>query len=155
MAVESVSQGGTVQLDWADAGGVITVTPRNQDRFTIKVRRAVEILRQSGQESAFREQFRLLLSSLVEWLKDNVGVNSAYVTIRDGALAFVVVREECAYNEEFEDSLSLLDENIAADPDLDLIQLNALTLPGVSDEALGTFLDLDFLVQVWPAKQTT
>lgn len=135
-----------VQLDWSKEDGTVTVTPRNEDRFTIKMRKAVEILRQANTEESFEEQFNLLLKEIAEWLSDRDDIQSAYVTLSDGELSLVVLRNKVAYDAEFEDQLSALDYRIANDPDLDLIHLHTLALPPVSEQALSQFLDRSFVL---------
>ena len=133
-----------VQLDWAEKDGLVVVTPSDGDRFGIKVQRAIEILQQAARAEEFGHQFNLLLRVLAEWLKGRTDVDRAYLTQRDGALAFVVIRSSCEYDDGFEDALSDLDYSIANDTDLNLIKMNALGLPLASDGAVGSFLDESF-----------
>ena len=133
-----------IQLDWTVEDGVVTVTPRDEDRFTIRLRTAIEILHRADKELQFQGQFTLLLKQLAGWLRDRADLRDAYVTVRDGSLAFVVVRKSCEYEAKFEDELSELDVQIANDPDLSLINLHAMALPDVSESALSSFLDTRF-----------
>jgi len=137
-----------VQLDWSIEEGMVTITPRNEDRFSIQMRRAVEILQQSERRDKVQSQFHLLFKELGRWVNDQGGIHSAIVTQRDGSIAFVVVRSKKSYDEDFEDSLSELDFRIANDPDLDLLTLDMLSLPRVSDEALRSFLDPHFSIEL-------
>ena len=137
------------QLRWTEEDGHVTVTPRDEDRFTIKLNRAVDILQQANQREAFSHQFQVLLRTLVAWLRSHQKqVQSAYLTQRDGVLSFVVVCSSCEYDDEFEDSLSDLDFDIARDADLDLIKMNALSLPKATDAAIASFLDEQFTLQL-------
>jgi hypothetical protein len=136
-----------VQLDWVMKNGIVTVTPRDQDRFTIKVDRAIEILQQAARADKFKLQFNLLLRELGKWLNDRNDVSHAYLTQRDGALAFVVVRSSCEYDDDFEDNLSDFDYQIANDPDLDLIKMDAIALPNASIGAVFSFIDQDFVLE--------
>ncbi len=137
------SQTSAVQLHFTNADGHVTVTPSNEDRFTIKVERAIELLQQSSRREEFERQFKLLLKVLGEWLENSSEIKQAFLTLRDGGICLVVVRENAPYDAEFEDSLSDLDYDIANDSDLDLIQFTAIALPPVSDESLNTFLNED------------
>ena len=38
-----------VQLDWSEKDGVVVVTAKDQDRFCIKLHKAIEILQQASQ----------------------------------------------------------------------------------------------------------
>jgi hypothetical protein len=127
--------------------GLVTVTPRDQDRFVIKVRRAIEILRQAARAEQFERQFTLLLRILAQWLEERTDIERAYLTHREGALAFVVVRNSSESDEECADALSDLDFRIANDPDLDLIKMDAIALPLASDSTVSSFLDPSFVFE--------
>ncbi|HUT10219.1 MAG TPA: hypothetical protein VMY42_06965 [Thermoguttaceae bacterium] len=135
-----------VQLHW-NMDGLVTVTPEDEDRFSIKVSRVIEILQQAKRPDDFKQQFNLLLRILAGWLAGQPGVGEAFVTLRDGALAFVVVRNSCKYDEQFEDALSELDFDCANDPDLNLIRMDAIALPPASASALSSFLDPEFKIE--------
>jgi hypothetical protein len=131
-----------IQLTWDDNESSVTVTTHDRQRFKVKMRKVVEVLQQSRQKDDFNIQFQLLLVTLTRWIEAHSAyVREGYVTLRDNSLAFVVVRSKCEYDDDFEDSLSVLDRQVAADVDLDLIQLNVMALPPVSEEALSAFLD--------------
>lgn len=144
MAITGNKQRNAVQLDWRDEDGYVTVTPSDESRFAIKIRRAVEILQVGANLDEFKAQFQVLLSVLAGWLKTRKDIADAYITTNDGTLAFLVVRNIATYDEEFEDSLSDLDMDIANDVDLDKVRIRAISLPSVSDEALASFLDPAF-----------
>jgi hypothetical protein len=100
----------SVELDWFAEGDVVTVTPRNQGRFEIQKDRAIEILQKAKQADQFELQFKLLLKQLAEWIsvrQDKIA--NAFLTLQDGTLAFVVVREAAQYNEDFQDDIAEID----------------------------------------------
>lgn len=136
-----------IQLDWTVQDGMVVVTPRDEDRFSIRLNDAIEILRKADKEKPFRGQLKLLMKQLAEWLRDRDDVRTAYLTIRDGAFAFVVIRTSVAYDEAFEDELSELDFRIANDPDLTLISLHTMSLPSISAAASQSFLDNAFTLE--------
>ncbi|HQU41608.1 MAG: hypothetical protein B7Z73_00555 [Planctomycetia bacterium 21-64-5] len=136
------------QLNWSEQSGAIVVVPQNQARFKVKLNRAVEILQQSHNAAKFAIQFELLLAMLARWIKGRDDLQNAFITIRDGALLFVAVRQECEYDEAFEDELSRLDLEIANDVDLDLIGMDVMALPPVSEDALRPFLNKDFALRL-------
>lgn len=141
MSAEAKSSGRVpVQLDWAKRDGVIVVTPRDQDRFTIRIESAIETLVINEGANRFRKQMDLLFRNLANWLSARPDVMKAYVTIRDGELAFVVMHNSSTYDETFEDELSNLDIELANDPDLREVEINVFSLPPVSDEVLDSFL---------------
>jgi hypothetical protein len=128
-----------VEIDWFAEGDVVTVTPRDQKRFEIQKDRAIQILQIADERG---KQFEFLVDRLVRWISDNEnGIDNAYLTLQDGTLAFVVVRRETRYDEDFQDELADLDFAIANDTELDLIRLKTLALPNVGPTALKSFLD--------------
>ncbi len=152
----SVSQAAQCfQLTWSETDhGSITVTPPDEDRFNIKLNRAIEFLQQANRVDQFKQQFNVLLKVLVTWVKGRQDVKNASLTLRDGGLSFVVVRSESRYDEQFEDELSELDFKIANDVDLDLIKLDVLGLPPASEEALQTFFDPNFRLTLFSNADT-
>ena len=136
-----------VQLRWDTRDGLLTVTPEDEDRFSIKVGRAIELLQQANRAEEFQQQFTLLLRLLAQWLQDRSDTERAFLTQRDGALAFVVVRASSEYDDDFEDALSDLDFGIANDADLNLVTLDAIGLPLASDSAVSSFLDPTFTLE--------
>lgn len=144
-----------VQVNALDDDGIVTVTLSNEDRFSIRMRRAAEILQLGNRLDELTQQFKVLLNVLANWLKDRTDISSAHITQRDGALACVVVRTVAEYDPDFEDALSDLDMEIANDPDLNLVRLRMVSLPCVSEDSLLSFLDPTFslsLSNVWQGK---
>ncbi len=134
------------QLRWNDEG-VVMVTPEDEDRFSVKIHRAIEVLRQASHADEFKRQFSLLLRLLAGWLKARSDIDRAYLTHRDGVLMFVVLRTSCEYDDDFEDALSSLDFSVANDADLDKIKMDAITLPPASESAISSFLAPDFVIE--------
>lgn len=131
-----------VELDWFAEGDVVRVVPRNQKRFEIQKDRAIEILHRGRDVDRFNSQFALLLDRLAQWISDRKDkIAQAIVTLHDGVLAFVVVRRQAKYDEQFQDDLAEFDFNLANDADLDLMKLQTLALPNVTGDALVSFLD--------------
>lgn len=130
-----------MRLNWANQGGIVTVTPENRDRFALTVRRAVKACRDAVAEDEFGLQLDILLKRLAEWLARRDDVRSAYFTMRDGRFVFLTVRRAAEHDPAFEDSLSELDIEIANDPALERIRMDTIALPPVSDDTLSSFLD--------------
>ncbi len=141
------SETSVVRLDWAMKDGNVVVTPSDESRFLIKVRRAIDILQQAEKADRFGDQFKLLLRTLAEWINGRSGISKTLLTDRDGALAFIVVRDSCQYDDDFEDAISDLDYRIANDPDLDLIKMDVIALPLSSDAAVSSFVNPAFSFQ--------
>ena len=138
----------TIQLSWEQQDGNLVVTPDDQDRFMVKVGKAIEVLRQHERERQFRKQFTLLVKQLATWLGEHPGSwERAFLTAGESTLRFIVVRKQVKFQSEITDALSDLGVRIANDPDLDLIKLSARALPSVSDEALQSFLDTSLMIE--------
>jgi len=134
-------------LVWREKDGMLTITPQDEERFSIRLNRAIEVLRRASSAEPVNDQVRLLLRMLAEWLRNRLDIESAYITVRDGTLCLLLVRSEVLYSEEFENAVAELDIAIASDVDLDLIRLNVIALPRASDEAIASFLDPEFSIK--------
>src|SRR4051794_2141347 len=103
-----------VELDWYTEDDVIHVTPRNQKRFEIQKDRAIEILQRGKDGELFQQQFGLLLDRLAEWInKHQAKLADSILTLQDDRLAFVLVRKEARYDEQFQDDLADFDFDVA------------------------------------------
>jgi hypothetical protein len=132
------------QLDWDDVDGNVTVTPKDKDRYVVKVRTAIKRMKLGGDIEAIERKLALLQRVLGEWLAERTDIRQAYLTMRDGGFLFLVIKDKAEYDEEFEDSLSDLDIQIARDVDLAGLPLDVLALPCVSQQAADHFLDDTF-----------
>ena len=133
-----------LQLSWSNHDGQATVTPQNEDRYTIKVQKVIELLALGKKAENFELQFKLLLNTLGSWFNGRKDLADAYLTSRDGIFSFIAIRSEMKYSESFEDEHADLDIHIANDSDLNLVKLNTMSLPPVSAETLDQFICDDF-----------
>ena len=122
----------------------LTVETEGEDRFTIRVAKAVEYLRVASRQGQFEQQGNLLLDQLDRWVSAEARVERAYITLRDEALLFPAVMDRMERDPKVEDRLSDLDLRLHHDQDLDLVQLNAMAVPAVSPAVLSDFLDPNF-----------
>jgi len=150
MPNEATMNPSVLQLDWRNEGGIATVTPRDQDRYVVKVRTLVERLHKVGHIEAFEEKLTLLQKELASWLVDRTDVAKAFLTLRDGGLLFLIIKKNSDYNESLEDELTDLDIQLAKDRDLMPLSVDVLALPSVSDVAVSTFIDPDFTFSYVP-----
>ena len=124
------------------------MTTEDEDRFAVRLNRAVEYLRVASRQQQFEDQFDLLLKRLDRWVRGEPRVARSFLTLRDEALLFVAVMDRLQCDPDFEDRLSALDLEIHADPDLDLIRMNTVAMPGVSRPVLDDgFLDPGFTLE--------
>ncbi|MBL7132691.1 MAG: hypothetical protein ISS78_01205 [Phycisphaerae bacterium] len=131
----------------------VIVTPADHDRFMLSVKDAALACQAGSDYVAFYQQFeKRLLPRLAAWLTEHKEkVHQAFVSVREGGLLFLVVRQQARYDAEFTDDLSALDAEIARNPEFNMIRLDVLALPLVSDEGARSFLNPE-AVMVFHAK---
>lgn len=128
-------------LHYQNKDGQVRVIPPDRDELVMSVETAVKACGAYTNQIRFNDQFEMLLQYLGDWIQQHSNViRDACLTVRDSGLLFVVVTREPEYNEKFEDELSELDIAIANDNDYNLIVLNVLALPDVSETTLSGFL---------------
>ena len=136
-----------VQLIWSNDGATLTVTPDNEDRFAIRKQKLIEFLKLAAKSEQFDQQLDFLIKQLATWLSGREDVQAAYLTVIEGTLSFAVLQKHVKFSDTFDDELSQLDHDLANDSDLDLIKMNTLSLPPISNTALNQFLDPRFVVR--------
>lgn len=127
-------------LDWYDdERQVVDVRPRDQQRFSVQRDRAIQYLHLGNRAES---QFELVLTRLAFWLKENMAkVSEGWVTLRDGGILFLVVSRSSRFDDDLEDAAIDLDLELAKDGDLDLVSVNVLVIPPVSDDSKRAFLN--------------
>ena len=136
-----------IELDWYSEEEMVSVTPRDQARFKVHKDKAIKALQLANESELFQSQLILLMENLAQWIrKYSSKVSTAYLTLRDAKLAFLAISKESQCDDILEDAITQLDFEIANNPDLELVQLNALILPPASTTALGSFFDERFLL---------
>ncbi|MCR9206601.1 MAG: hypothetical protein NXI28_00115 [bacterium] len=123
-----------------DQDGHVTLEGENEERFTLRFGEVVRACQLHDSAERFRVQFNLLVKRLGAWLKDQHEVRSAFLTLRDSQLLFLVVTETSEYDADFEDALSDLDIELANDADLSDIGFGVLSLPNVPADSLESFM---------------
>ncbi|MCY2964245.1 MAG: hypothetical protein NT069_11535 [Planctomycetota bacterium] len=142
--VEFDAPDNVVELDWFSDTESVRVIQRDQTRFEIQKDRVIKILQLANDSD---KQLELLLSKLGEWVRHyQRSIKNAYLTLRDGGFAFVVISRSTACDDDLEDAVSELDVRVANDADLKSMSVNALILPPTSKESLSSFLDSRFLL---------
>lgn len=136
-----------IQLDLTRGDGTVVVTPKDQDRYILRLERAVDLLKRGAEFDVFSKQVNLMLREIADWLSHRPDIRDGYLTLRDGAFLFVVVKSAAGYDADFEDALGDLELAIANDKDLSLIKFSALAVPPVSEGALSQFLNSEFTLQ--------
>jgi hypothetical protein len=137
-----------VQLSHVDGEKQVCVTPKDHDRFALKVDIAIELLKEGIGRERFANQLKVMMRQLSDWIVSHDSeVSRAYLTMRDESLCFLVERKSPRYDADFEDALSDLDIQISDDSDLEGIELYSMAIPPVSDSALESFLHPKFQIR--------
>lgn len=130
-----------VLLRYDDHAGTVCVEVTECDRIILATAEAARACGAYEEQQRFQAQFQDLMAHLCRWSQEqSADVESAYITVRDGGLLFLVVRREAEYDRGFEDALTDLDAEIARDEDFNLIRLSVLALPHCPPESLESFL---------------
>ena len=136
-----------IRLDWEEKSRSLVVTPKDQDRFCLNVEEAIDACKAHTEEKKFRLQFQTLLGFLGYWVQEHQkDIRDAIVTLQEGCILLLVVKENTSYEDSFEDALTKLDLAVARDPVLDLIRLTVLALPNCSDSARASFINPDLFL---------
>jgi len=138
-----------IRLDYhaADPREVV-VTPKDNDRFVGSVKEIATACHAGIPLIEFTNQLeKTLVPKLAEWLAEQGDkVHRAFISVREGRLFFLVVQYAAAYDRELTDALTKIDLDIARDAGLDMIRLEVMALPRVSDEDAYSFLDPQFIM---------
>ena len=125
-------------------GGSVTIHSKDGDCFGLPIDDVVNACKSKAELTEFCRQVGTLLNRLAAWLEERGGeVGAAYVGLEPEGAIFVVVRKAKAFDPAFEDSLSILDLEVAQDSEFELIKLRVLALPWSSKETVASFLELE------------
>lgn len=130
-----------IQLHYRDGNSHVLIETEEQDRFVLTVHAAIEACRAFGKANQFNQQFKDMKAKLSGWIAAHEqDISEAYLTVRDGAILFLVVQRAEAFDQSLVDSLTELDLSIAQDESFNLLRLNALALPRASLHSIESFL---------------
>lgn len=119
-------------------GGFI---PRDRQKYIDAVTEAARACHASDDALHFADQFSAMLEALSDWIhqhEDRIG--SAYLTIRDNDILFLVMQQAVQYDRELADAVTDLDIELANSADFNLLRLNTLAIPAVSADSATAFL---------------
>lgn len=118
------------------------------ERDGVRIKRVAEVLAATKigldiQEVA--KELADLLGYLAEWLREHVQkVEKAILTVGDGGLLLLIVRNQIRFDNEFEDEVVELDWGIANNDCFQSLPLSAIPLPKCSDDDAMSFADPGF-----------
>ena len=119
----------------------MVVVPEDNDRFCLTVQQAIQACQATDNGYRFGQQFKALMKRLSAWLTEHKEhVSSAAVTIRQADILFYVMQKVVERNGVLADKLTSLDLEIANSVDFDLIELNVMSVPCVSEDSSSAFL---------------
>lgn len=102
---------------------------------------AVRTCRAPGDRKQFDVQFHELIAVLRRWVElHREKLKSARLAARDVDLLFLVMQKETKFDPELADALSELDLQVANSPKLNLIDLEVLAVPPVSEDSIQSLL---------------
>jgi hypothetical protein len=94
-----------------------------------------------GERKQFDAQFHELLRVLREWLEARrEKVKSARLSARDTDLLFLVMQKQARFDPDLADALSELDLKVANSRKLNMVDLEVLAVPPVSEDSLQSLL---------------
>lgn len=144
---QSVQKLNPIVIDWFAEEETIEVTGQDNRRFEVQKDVAIKVLRAVQDRSRAVRQIDLLLERIGRWTSERRELlRDIFLTVQDSSFLLVLVQQAARHNDDLEECLSELDVEIANDPDFDLLKLNAILLPPVTEEALMSFLDPRFLL---------
>lgn len=129
-----------ILLDASETNQVVVVPP-NKDKFCLPIQQAIKACQATDNSYRCGQQFEALLERLSTWLTERKSrISSAAVTIRQSDILFYVVQKDVGRDSELADDLTSLDLEIANSIDYDLIELNVMSVPFVSEDSSSAFL---------------
>lgn len=141
MSTRTASARTTLVLLDEHSDATVTVIPRDRDSFCISVEEAVSACRMVDAGYSFVRQVADLRDELSTWIDAHrADIQAAYISFRSSGILFVVVQKEVRRNNRLADDLTELDIRIANDDRFDLLNVDVLSLPKASREALSAFL---------------
>lgn len=138
-----------IELHFANQGGDVRVVPPDRDIMAMPIELAIEACRAFKQQIEFRDQFVLLVSRLGGWISERwPELSSAYLTLRDSGLLFLVVTKDGKFNEAIEAAITELDMEVAQDSDYSLIRFGVHVLPACDHDSVQSFLSRQMVMDL-------
>ena len=134
-----------IELLWEEGDKKVFLELENEDR---RVKSVAEVLTATKIGLDFREtekELKELLGYLADWLKVYVEkVQKAILTVGDGGLLLLIVRNQIKFDDEFEGEVVELDWKVANSSRFQSMSLNIVPLPKCSDDDAMSFADPGF-----------
>lgn len=141
MSAQSISKRSTIVLFEDGNGSSVMVIPKDRDKFCVTVEEAVKACRMVDTSYSFVRQVADLQEELARWINARRHlIQSAYISFREAGILFVVAQSRVERDNALADELTELDITIANDSRFDLLNVDVLSLPKCSREAMTAFL---------------
>jgi hypothetical protein len=145
-AVAKQASNEPIRLIFGKKDRKVFVEAENHDRFMMSINEAARACQRATQTGAYKEQCQELLRRLARWLLGRQDkVETAFVSIQEADLLFVVVQKTATYDEDLEEALTDLDIEVANSSEFDLLRLDVQALPSVSEQGCRAFVGEDHL----------
>lgn len=128
---------------WLDDrdGRKVMVTKGGEDRFVVTQKQAVEACHTVSELGQSLTQFHELAKVLGEWInKHTARIFEARLAVGRSGLLFVVTQVAEEFDEVLMQELTELDIQVANNESFNLITMNVLAIPRVSEEATTAFV---------------
>ncbi len=138
-----------IELHFENQGAQARIVPPDRDVMVMPIEMAIKACRAFNDQVRFTDQFRHLVDHLGSWVGvHKADVSSAYLTLRDSGLLFLVVSRGSQFNGALEQSITDLDIEVAQDEDYNLIRLGVHVLPECDDESIQSFLSRQMAMEL-------
>ena len=130
-----------IDLHFENQGGAVRVVAPEKHIMVVPVLTAIAACKAFQDQIAFIDQFNALLDRLAAWIVANqAGVSTAFLTVQDEGLLFLVIQEGKIFDEALESELSDLSIELANEPNFSLIRVTMHALPNCSRDIYEAFL---------------
>jgi hypothetical protein len=130
-----------IVLDASENAQQVMIKPDTDDRFIMTVDAAIRACQAGDQSYRFGQQFTDLIGHLTQWIKErSEAIKTAAVTVRTSDILFYVMQKDVPHDDTLVTDLTELDLEIANSEEFDLIELNVMSVPCVSDGSSDAFL---------------
>lgn len=138
-----------IELHFENQGGNVRIVPPDRDIMAMPIELAIEACRAFKHQIEFRDQFVLLVSRLGGWIGERWSeLSSAYLTLRDSGLLFLVVTKNDKFSEAIEEAITDLDIEVAQDSDYSLIRFGVHVLPACDRDSVQSFLSRQMVMEL-------
>lgn len=136
-----------LRLDFESKQQVLVVTD-NEDRFLTTSKEAALACKQQDLSKEWKVQFEQFLGYINEWAKEREDrVSEVYLAVGSEGLTVFVVTKGTDYQFDFDDEITELDINVAAE--FDHCPATIYQIPSTPIDALSSFFSTESSLQIY------